>query len=345
MKSSTSLITSFEIIFMALTTLFITGCTSFHVSPQLGVCLSIADLPQQEINEYSSVSKSFIQAYNTQDSSVIMQQLSLSIVNATDETQLKTLLNKLNETFGILTIHEPLEILKVTSSPNSNPVCTSSLSDKKMLFLHTPEYMSDYVVVIQRVENEKNSSAYFINHMVKENNKWKIVAFYVQSLDINGRDANYFLNIANNQLEKGNKRNAVFYYSISQGFLINNPLVQSSYFNEINDKIKTIKYQNIPQNQIEIWKTSDGYNFQVYKVEPVITHDDIAIRVKYITKSLDDKTTMKKESAVLAKYVKITFPEYADVFDGIIIQSSEKMPAKSETVPAWNEVFYFNELN
>jgi hypothetical protein len=324
----------------------LTGC--IQVSPILrsSICKSNNDLSQEEINQFKEISNAFLSYYNDKNYQKITNNLSKVASTLPDFQNLEQTLAYTKTYTGNFTQVDFVKVFLVNSIPDSTIICSDTLNDEKnTFFLGALSDSPNFALTYSIVKSDSGSSLYAFQLFVNENNQWKLRAFQFQYADINGKNSDYFSNIADEQLKKENNRNAVLFYSISRGFIINNPFIKSNYLNTLNEKINSIKFSDIPNNTPLDWTVESGKTYKIYQVQPFLTKEEIAIQIKYVTTDLNNTEQIKKESLEIAKYVVSNFQEYKEIFDGIVVTSAEKIPSSQEAVPSWNEVFNFDELN
>ena len=335
-----------KMVFFLIFLIFIVGCVSFK--QEASYCESKTDLSEEEIASFEEISNEYLGYIAEGDYIELDKHLSslFKETNSLEDIEMGIEDFKISQELGDFERWDFIDVFKIKSTPDHLAFCGTSISDKKKsFFVYTTKGVSSYVLVTQEVSTSSNVTLYFFNELIEEDNEWKLLALSFQLKELSGKSSDYFIGIADEQFQKGNKRNAVIFYSVGSKLLINNYLLRTAYVDEIRDKTDSIGYEDIPQEEPLEWTSESGKTFVVYQMMPQLLQKEIALQVNFVTSDLSDQEQVDSEAKELAIYINKNFQEYQEVFDGLIIKAVERIPEPGEVVDAYNNVYRFDELN
>ncbi len=156
----------------------------------------------------------------------------------------------------------------------------------------------------------------------QEGADWKLGGFYARNPQFNGHDAKWFTDKARAFKEKGQTRNAWFYYLAARDMLVPVTFMYTQTTDHLYDEMQAVKPADLPADS-PVDMTAGGKTYKLLAVYPLPEGKDFDLVVKYEWPDISDSGKTFQENTAVMKAVLARFPEFRDGFDGMVARAVE----------------------
>ncbi len=172
-----------------------------------------------------------------------------------------------------------------------------------------------------------------------EEGNWRLATFGAKAKLQGGRDWTYYRDLALEQREKGNDRNAVLLLNMAMDLVIPAPWIRPDEVGRMEKIQKSITVYEVPLGRPLSWEAKDGTLFHPYLVTPEVSEGGgMALRFAYEVET-PDTAEVVAAAPKLADFIRVTFPEYAEIFRDLILEAY----TKPDHQPVWRSEFSLRE--
>ncbi len=213
--------------------------------------------------------------------------------------------------------------IHILGSSPGRVVCATDLSKSEgwvsVVAANVPEQA--YVVLSAQAIN--NQFAYTI-WLVPESGVWKVQRFHSNIATLGSETSDQLWKRARAQKAKGHDFNAALLYVAALQTASRGPNFQMGIDNPIAEEMSQLPLPpEIKGRPPYHWK-SPGMTFQVLSFGPIAVGGKIYVIIRYISPVWSSDSQVNGWNKKLIAYVKTHFPEYSDVFAGIVVRAHEK---------------------
>lgn len=149
---------------------------------------------------------------------------------------------------------------------------------------------------------------------------WKLAGYYAKSGQAAGHDGDWYVQQARDYKQKGQKRNAYFYYWQARDLLAPVPFISTLKLDKLYDEMQQVAPGDLPVGQ-STTLSGNGKTYELTNMFPLAVGNDLNLVVKYQTNDVSDtaktwQSNMDLINALLAKY-----PEFRDGFKNVVARA------------------------
>ena len=152
---------------------------------------------------------------------------------------------------------------------------------------------------------------------------WKLGGFYVKNPQIAGHDGKWFADKARAFKDKGQNRNAWFYYLEAQELVVPVPFMYTKMTDQLYDEAQSVKPSDVPSGGNTVDLAAGGKTYKLTAMFPLPVSQDLDLVVKYESADVSDAGKTFQENLTVMKALVAKYPELRDAFDGIVIRAVE----------------------
>lgn len=152
--------------------------------------------------------------------------------------------------------------------------------------------------------------------------EWKLGGFYVKNPQIAGHDAKWFAEKARAFKEKGQNRNAWFYYLAARDLLVPVTFLYTQATDRLYDEMQAVKPTDLPTNG-PVDLAAAGKTYKLTALFPSPEGKDFDLVVKYESADVSDAAKTFQENTAVMKALLAKYPEFRDGFDGMVARAVE----------------------
>lgn len=154
----------------------------------------------------------------------------------------------------------------------------------------------------------------------QEGTAWKLAGYYAKAGQAAGHDGDWYVQQARDFKQKGQNKNAYFYYWQARDLLAPVPFISTLKLDKLYDEMQQVAPSDLPVGQ-SITLNASGKTYQMTTMFPLAVGNDLDLVVKYQTPDVSDtaktwQSNMDLINALLAKY-----PEFRDGFQGVVARA------------------------
>jgi hypothetical protein len=179
-----------------------------------------------------------------------------------------------------------------------------------------------YAVVIQDVNGPKG--LHTLTQVLQDvgGGQWKLGGFYAKAGQINGHDADWFVNQARQFKAKGENRNAYFYFIQARDLAAPVPFMSTLKLDRMYDEATQSAPKDIPQvagGPVSL--QAGGKAYKITSMFPVVVGTGLNLVVKYESPDISNTTQTFQDNTALMKALLTQYPEYRDGFEGMVARA------------------------
>lgn len=150
--------------------------------------------------------------------------------------------------------------------------------------------------------------------------QWKLAGYYAKAGQAAGHDGDWYIQQARDYKQRGQTRNAYFYYFQARDLLAPVPFISTLKLDKLYDEMQQVAPNDLPVGQ-SVNFTGNGKTYQLTNMFPLAVGNDLDLVVKYSSPDISDtartwQSNMDLINALLAKY-----PEFRDAFQGVVARA------------------------
>jgi hypothetical protein len=176
----------------------------------------------------------------------------------------------------------------------------------------------NYGIAILDAPSPQN--AYTVSFVLQQQgHDWKLGGFYAKPAQIAGHDGTWFASRAREFKNKGQLRNAWFYFGEARELLVPVPFMATATTDKLYDEMQAVKPADLPPLDL----AAGGKTFKVTDLFPVPIGRDFDLVVKYQSADVSDTGKTFQDNLAVMKSLLAKYPECRDGFAGIVVRAVE----------------------
>jgi len=156
----------------------------------------------------------------------------------------------------------------------------------------------------------------------QQGSEWKLGGFYVRNSLIAGHDEKWFTDKARAFKEKGQKRNAWFYYLAARDLLVPVTFMYTQATDRLYDEMQAVKPTDLPP-EAAVELTAAGKTYKLTDLFPFPEGKDFDLVVRYQSADVSNSAKTFQENTEVMKALLAKYPEFRDGFDGMVARAVE----------------------
>ncbi len=153
----------------------------------------------------------------------------------------------------------------------------------------------------------------------QQGSDWKLGGFYAKPAQVAGHDGNWFADRAREFKNKGQLRNAWFYYLQARELLVPVPFMSTLLTDKLYDEMQSVKPADLPPSDF----TAGGKTFKLTEIFPLVAGNDLDLVAKYQASDISNTALTFQDNMTVTKGLVAKYPEFRDAFDGIVVRAVE----------------------
>ena len=169
-----------------------------------------------------------------------------------------------------------------------------------------------------------NNHLVFTVWLLPERNTWKVQSFSLNASSLADLDSTRLLELAKREQAHGHNFNAALLYAAAQQTADRGPNFQMGITQSISEE--TAKFTapaEISGQPPFLWKSGDA-TYRIQNIGPTAVGGKIYVIINQEVPPWQNDEQVDKWNRDLIKYFKHRFPEYSDVFAGIVARANER---------------------
>ena len=249
----------------------------------------------------------------------------------TDDVTTNTTRQQLYELFATEIIHfEPTNILlqhtyflKLKGDSPGRLTCTADVSKSADSVSLTAKNVPEQAHVLISAETINNKMALTV-WLIPEKGKWKVQSFWMNLSSMADKDTVQLWELARAQRHAGHGFNAALLYAAALQTAYRGSDYQLGITEAISDDMSQFKAPVEVQCQPPfIWKDGESI-YKIMQVGPIAIGGKLYVAIGHEVAPWQNDEQVDGWNRVLITYFKRQFPEYSDVFSGIVIRAYER---------------------
>ncbi|MGD0182175.1 MAG: hypothetical protein ABSC15_20375 [Terriglobales bacterium] len=156
-----------------------------------------------------------------------------------------------------------------------------------------------------------------------EGKDWKIGGLYIKESQIAAHDANWFADRARAFKNKGQNRDAWFYYLEARDLAVPVRFMYTQVTDKLADESETVKPADLPADGSTVELAAAGKTFRLTALFPLAVGQDFDLVVKYQSADVSNTAQTFQDNSAVMKALLVKYPEFRDAFDGIVARAVE----------------------
>ena len=178
-----------------------------------------------------------------------------------------------------------------------------------------------YAVVIQDVRGGK-APLTFTEILQQSGSAWELAGLYLKPGQVAGRDGDWYVNQARAYKQKGQTRNAWFYYLTAWEIQQPANFVSTPQLDKLGEEMQATKPADLPAQNAPQDLLAGGKTYKLTTMFPAPAGDKLDLVVKYQVPSLGDSTeSFRDNSAVISALVN-KYPELREAFSDVVARAT-----------------------
>ncbi|HTW78721.1 MAG TPA: hypothetical protein VME23_04150 [Terracidiphilus sp.] len=170
----------------------------------------------------------------------------------------------------------------------------------------------------------RNNKIVFAVWLVSEQGAWKVQSIWMNVATLADKGSEQLLELARAQKKKDHMFNAALLYAAAGQTANRGPNIQLGVANDIAEEASQLSLPIELQGQPPFtWKTPDG-TFQVMNVGPIAVGGKIYVMIQHEAPAWPNDKAADELNKKLLAYFKGRFPEYTDLFSGVVVRVHER---------------------
>lgn len=155
----------------------------------------------------------------------------------------------------------------------------------------------------------------------QESGAWKLAGYYAKAGEAAGHDGEWFAQQARDYQQKGQTRNAYFYFWQARDLLAPVPFISTLKLDRLYDEMQKVTPPDLPIGGQPATLSVEGKTIDLTNIYPVPVGNEMDLVVKYKAADISDvaktwASNMAVINALLAKY-----PEFREAFQGVVARA------------------------
>lgn len=176
-----------------------------------------------------------------------------------------------------------------------------------------------YAVAI--VDSQGSKAPFTISFVLQqEGAAWKLAGYYAKSGLAAGHDGDWYVQQARDFKQKGQTRNAYFYYWQARDLLAPVPFISTLKLDKLYDEMQQVAPSDLPIGQSSTL-SGNGKTYELTNMFPLAVGNDLNLVVKYQTNDLSDTAKAWQSNMDLIKALLAKYPEFRDGFQNVVARA------------------------
>jgi hypothetical protein len=177
-----------------------------------------------------------------------------------------------------------------------------------------------YAVVIMDVNG--TAGPYMLTQVLQEvNGAWKLAGFYAKPTQIDGHNADWFVNQARAYKAKGQNHDAWFYFLQARELAAPVPFMSTLQLDRLYDEAQQVMPTDLPVNGPVDFTGPDGQTWKLTQVFTVVVNGKLNLVAKYQAPDISDTAKALQGNIALMKALVAKYPEYREAFDAVVARA------------------------
>jgi len=160
--------------------------------------------------------------------------------------------------------------------------------------------------------------------LVREQGVWKVQGVWAGPSSLGGKDARTVRELAPAQQNQGHSLNAALLYAGAAQVANRGPYFQTGTMRLISDEMSQLNLPAEIKGQAPFaWKNGDT-RWEILNVGPIAIGDKLYVVIVHQVQPWESNTQVDGWNKELIAYFKKRFPEYSDVFSGVVARAMEQ---------------------
>ena len=291
-------------------------------------CLTAGDMDEPTRATLVSTAKRYFDMVTRGDSATLRQNSIASV--ASDFSGIETAVkdNQANFSGAQATPRSPF-LLKVEGTAplaRAEFLCgvfgrSGQTSDSAVFVIPNLPPGSYAVVTLDVPSSKQPETVTFVLQL--EGKDWKIGGLYIKESQIAAHDANWFADRARAFKNKGQNRDAWFYYLEARDLAVPVRFMYTQVTDKLADESETVKPADLPADGSTVELAAAGKTFRLTALFPLAVGQDFDLVVKYQSADVSNTAQTFQDNSAVMKALLVKYPEFRDAFDGIVARAVE----------------------
>jgi hypothetical protein len=179
-----------------------------------------------------------------------------------------------------------------------------------------------YAVVMEDASTAKGPvTTTFV--LVQQGAEWKLGGLYLKEMQAAGKDSAWYADKAGAFKEKGQNRNAWFYYAEARNLTVPVPFMYTQATDKIFDASEPLKPADLPTDASPMELVAAGKTYKVTALYPLGIGQDFDLIVRYQAADVSDSIKTYESNMAVIKALLVKYPEFRDAFAGVVARAVE----------------------
>jgi hypothetical protein len=182
--------------------------------------------------------------------------------------------------------------------------------------------------VVVEAQTLNNGWAFSI-WLIRESEEWRVQYFQVGTISIAGKSAEDLWTLARSEKQRQHDFNAFVLYATALQLAWRGPNLQLGILQDLRGEMASLRVPNRLQGQPPFLWRFDEESFEVSNVGPIGIGGKVYLIITHHPEVWPDDKAVDQRNRELMAAFKQAYPEYADVFAGLIVEAREKAGMRS----------------
>ena len=170
----------------------------------------------------------------------------------------------------------------------------------------------------------RNNGLAFVVWLVPEQNEWKIQSFHLNVSTLADKDSIQLRDLARTQQARQHNFNAALLYAAAAQTAARGPNVQLGITQSISDEMSKLSVPAEIQGQPPFFWKNGSTTYKVASVGPIAVGGKIYVIIVHEVSPWENNEQVDGWNKEFLTYFKHRFPEYSDVFAGLVARATER---------------------
>jgi hypothetical protein len=225
---------------------------------------------------------------------------------------------------GLRIDHSYRESQVTLGSGRSNVPCTAvahgnvDTPEGRVMIAVLPVPLQAHVIIEGKATNERWA---FVLWLFPDQPSWRIGGFYIVPITILDRTATDIWNLARQEQQRGHSLNSYLLYISAAQLAYRGPDLQLGIQPEILREKAALEVPSELKGKPPFeWKFSNG-TYHVISIGPIGAGGVFDLRLVHEVAQTEDDQALERQNRALIKAFEDAHPDYAQVFDGLVVQA------------------------
>lgn len=176
-----------------------------------------------------------------------------------------------------------------------------------------------YALIVQEVTASKGP--YMLTQILQQQGgQWKIAGFYLKPMTVNGKNAQWFVDQAQQYKAKGNNTIAYLYYYMAWDLVSPVNFISTQTLDRLSQLMQEVRTPEIPGEQ-PVTLTAGARTYSLTQVFPLADNDKLALIVKWQAPDVNDTAKLFQENTALMKVLLQKNPDIRMAFQQVVARA------------------------